>query len=104
MAWFLAAPPRDPEFWFQRQRSGHRRALPSRVLGYLWLVIALVTAMAQDLPFLESSSEPVALIHYGRVTTPVNQILTPVGTQVDLPGLRPQALALSPDGRLLAAA
>jgi YVTN family beta-propeller protein len=36
-----------------------------------------------------------------RVITPVNQILTPVGIQVDLPEMRPQALALSPDGRLL---
>jgi DNA-binding beta-propeller fold protein YncE len=33
--------------------------------------------------------------------TPVNQILTPFGRQVDLPGMRPQALALSPDGSLL---
>ncbi|HEX9187635.1 MAG TPA: phosphoesterase, partial [Vicinamibacteria bacterium] len=27
--------------------------------------------------------------------------MTPLGVQVDLPGLRPQALALSPDGRVL---
>ncbi|HJQ81623.1 MAG TPA: YncE family protein, partial [Lacipirellulaceae bacterium] len=33
--------------------------------------------------------------------TPVNQLLTPAGQQVDLPGMRPQALALSPDGALL---
>ena len=33
---------------------------------------------------------------------PVNQIVTPVGMQVELPGLRPQVLALSPDGRMLA--
>lgn len=33
---------------------------------------------------------------------PVNQIVTPVGLQVELPGLRPQVLALSPDGRILA--
>src|SRR5438477_5902236 len=39
-----------------------------------------------------------------RYFTPANQILTPVGTQVELPGLRPQALALSPDGRLLVTA
>jgi len=39
-----------------------------------------------------------------RFYTPVNQVLTPVGIQVELPGLRPQALALSPDGRLLAVA
>jgi YVTN family beta-propeller protein len=36
-----------------------------------------------------------------RVVTPVNQIVTPYGLQVELPGLRPQAIALSPDGRLL---
>jgi YVTN family beta-propeller protein len=33
--------------------------------------------------------------------TPVNQLVTPAGTQVELPGIRPNALALSPDGRLL---
>jgi YVTN family beta-propeller protein len=39
-----------------------------------------------------------------RFYTPANQILTPAGIQVELPGLRPQALALSPDGRLLVTA
>lgn len=34
-------------------------------------------------------------------TTPVSQLLTPRGLQVELPGFRPQALALSPNGRLL---
>ena len=36
------------------------------------------------------------------VTVPVNQALTPAGVQVLLPGMRPQVLALSPDGKLLA--
>lgn len=36
-----------------------------------------------------------------RVVTPVNQLLTPAGIQLHLPGMRPQALAISPDGRLL---
>ena len=35
------------------------------------------------------------------IVTPVNQLLTPYGKQVELAGMRPQALALSPDGRLL---
>jgi DNA-binding beta-propeller fold protein YncE len=34
--------------------------------------------------------------------TPVNQLLTPVGLQIELPRLRPQAIALSPNGKLLA--
>jgi len=38
----------------------------------------------------------------GRTVLPVNQIVTPYGVQTTLPGLRPQALALSPDGKLLA--
>ena len=37
-----------------------------------------------------------------RVIVPVNQVLTPVGIQVELPGMRPQAIALSPNGRVLA--
>ena len=37
-----------------------------------------------------------------RTVLPVNQVVTAAGRQVDLAGMRPQALALSPDGRLLA--
>ncbi|MCA8976445.1 MAG: bifunctional YncE family protein/alkaline phosphatase family protein [Planctomycetes bacterium] len=37
----------------------------------------------------------------GSQMTPVNQLLPPHGTFVDLPGLRPQAIARSPDGRHL---
>ena len=38
------------------------------------------------------------------LVTPVNQLVTPAGTQVELPGIRPNALALSPDGKLLVTA
>lgn len=38
----------------------------------------------------------------GRIIIPVNQVLSPLGIQVELPGMRPQALALSPDGKVLA--
>jgi DNA-binding beta-propeller fold protein YncE len=37
----------------------------------------------------------------GSLVTPVNQVVTPAGTWVALPEMRPQALALSPDGKLL---
>jgi DNA-binding beta-propeller fold protein YncE len=47
-------------------------------------------------------AEQVGRTDDGRAITPVNQILTPYGKQIDLPGMRPQALALSPDGRRLA--
>jgi len=45
--------------------------------------------------------------HVGRVganiyQVPTGQLLTPTGRQIELPGMRPQALALSPNGNLLA--
>ncbi|HOX01577.1 MAG TPA: bifunctional YncE family protein/alkaline phosphatase family protein [Candidatus Paceibacterota bacterium] len=46
----------------------------------------------------------VGRVGANRYETPTGQVLTPAGRQVELPGMRPQALALSPDGRLLAAA
>jgi len=40
--------------------------------------------------------------HTEPISVPVNQALTPAGTQIELAGMRPQVLALSPDGQLLA--
>ncbi len=48
-----------------------------------------------------ASDEKVGQAGHNRYVTPANQILTPAGFQVELPGMRPQALALSPDGRIL---
>jgi YVTN family beta-propeller protein len=48
-----------------------------------------------------SSDETVGKAGRNRNVTPANQILTPAGFQVELPGLRPQVLALSPDGHIL---
>lgn len=42
------------------------------------------------------------LLPSGDIILPVNQVLTPAGRQVELQGLRPQVLALSPDGKILA--
>jgi len=50
-----------------------------------------------------ATTDPVGRNAAG-LSTPVNQITTPAGIQVELPGLRPQALALSPDGKLLVTA
>ncbi|RIK88905.1 MAG: phosphoesterase [Planctomycetota bacterium] len=61
-------------------------------------------AIAQEPPGALGDQERVGHTGDGRAVTPVNQILTPVGRQLDLPGMRPQALALSPDGSRLAAA
>jgi len=52
-------------------------------------------------PTLTLGPGPVAPNRY---VTPNGQWLTPAGLQVELPGMRPQAVALSPDGALLAVA
>jgi YVTN family beta-propeller protein len=67
----------------------------------VWCATRLLAAETLDEHRLITTRDPVARLEGGRVMTPVNQILTPVGQQVDLPELRPQALALSPDGQIL---
>ena len=49
-----------------------------------------------------ASPGTVGRIAANRYQAPDGQVLTPAGRQVELPGLRPQALALSADGRFLA--
>jgi DNA-binding beta-propeller fold protein YncE len=56
---------------------------------------------ATSVPPRPSDTETVGRHGAGRTVLPVNQVVTPAGVQVELPGLRPQALALSPDGQLL---
>ena len=45
--------------------------------------------------------ELIGKIAPNRYLIPTNQVLTPTGRQVELPKMRPQAIALSPDGKLL---
>lgn len=68
------------------------------------LLVSCLAAAACRAPEPASEPEPTAPVGRladGRQLTPVQQTLTPYGTLVELPGLRPQALARSPDGRHL---
>jgi DNA-binding beta-propeller fold protein YncE len=69
----------------------------------LLLFFTLVLAGCRTEPGT-STRETIGRRSANRGFTPVNQILTPTGIQVELPGMRPQALALSPDGSLLVTA
>jgi YVTN family beta-propeller protein len=51
----------------------------------------------------ESDREQVGHVDANRAVTPVNQVLTPAGQQLDLPGMRPQTLALAPQGKFVVA-
>ena len=66
-----------------------------------WPVILYSQESAVEEPAIESTTDQVGRTREDAIVTPVNQLLTPFGRQVELAGLRPQALALSPDGALL---
>ncbi|MGN6547356.1 MAG: alkaline phosphatase family protein, partial [Aureliella sp.] len=85
--------------------SGARRAVS-------WLCVATAVSFGSCVIAQERSPVPEAgptasstdlVGRWGEdvTVTPVNQLLTPYGTQIDLPGMRPQAMALSADGRTL---
>lgn len=58
--------------------------------------------LAAAAPFADPSAQAhVGPLPDGRWMTPTQQILSPAGRQVDLPNVRPQQVALSPDGRML---
>jgi len=78
--------------------STHVIQLPVMLIALLFLLVMAGSCRTLDY----SGTEPVGEISPQRCVTPVNQVLTPIGIQVELPGMRPQALALSPNGRLLA--
>src|SRR6266481_3553998 len=70
---------------------------------FLGALLSLGDAIRAQYPDF-STKEVVGRLSTNRLYTPVNQMLTPAGLQVEFPGLRPQALALSPDGKLLVTA
>ncbi len=69
-------------------------------LSAILFLLAAAPAFSQTDPF-QSTTEPARRDAGDRLVTPVNQIVEPAGRQLDLPGLRPQALALSLDGAIL---
>jgi len=70
--------------------------------GLIGLLLVAGEAAKSQEPAEPGTSDPVGQLATNLYTTPTHQILTPAGRQVELPGLRPQAMALSPNGRILA--
>ena len=74
-----------------------RGLFPGWTRRLLWLGFALAGSGCA----LNSAVETVGRYENGRAVLPVNQVITPAGQQIELPGMRAQGLTLSPDGRLL---
>ena len=83
---------------FQSSIPGAKSVLAALVLGG-GFAGGVCSGISSD----GATTERVGRSDAQRTVTPVNQVLTPIGRTVELPGLRPQVLALSPDGRLLIA-
>jgi len=74
-------------------------------LGLAGLLVGSLAGCRVSQPAAMRATTPVGMAAGQQcVVTPVNQVVTPVGRLVELPGLRPQVVALSPDGRLLVTA
>jgi DNA-binding beta-propeller fold protein YncE len=63
--------------------------------------LALQPAVADDSPADFGATTAIVGHNASGVETPVNQLVASAGTFVELPGIRPNALALSPDRKLL---
>ncbi|MEY2600120.1 MAG: hypothetical protein RLZZ142_2379 [Verrucomicrobiota bacterium] len=92
------------------ERGSFRRSISPSSLFCLSLVFSAGFGLLSPPPVQAKETAPpkelpelVGRLSENRYLTPAGQLLTPAGRQVDLPGMRPQALALSPDGRILVA-
>lgn len=74
-----------------------------RVICNVVLALFLVCPLVRAADSPHDFGATTAIVGQGTngLETPVNQLVTPAGIFVELPGVRPNALALSPDGRLL---
>ena len=72
----------------------------SRLALFAPAAIFAATTFADD---FSATTSPVGR-DGSTLNTPANQIVTPAGTLIELPDMRPQALALSPDAKILVTA
>ncbi len=98
------------------EHSGHRSTNANRLgdfrraqsIAFLLMLASLLSVGCSHItPFSDenqTSVNHVGIAGTNRYETPTGQLLTPAGLQVELPGMRPQVLALSPDQHLLVTA
>jgi len=80
---------------------------PKKHSYFLWPALLLIFGLLASITCKKGSERVPDLSRIGPLTeggaaVPVNQIVTPAGLQVALPGLRPNDLALAPDEKILA--
>ncbi len=78
-----------------------KTAVAARLLAVVLLLGFHVPLRGAAPETFDATTATVGAAGTNRFVTPANQILTPAGIFISLPGMRPQAIALSPDARLL---
>jgi DNA-binding beta-propeller fold protein YncE len=68
--------------------------------GTMFALVVLLWVLRAPAEDFDATTQAVGRIPAG-IATPVNQMVTPTGIQVRLRRVRPNAMALSPDGRLI---
>ena len=90
--------------WFTGDINMNKSKSEHRIVFFLtcFLLSTLMfhTSYCNSMDYADE--KPVGKIGPQKYMTPVHQVLTPIGIQGELQGLRPQVIALSPDGSLLA--
>ncbi len=74
------------------------------MFGVLALALVYLPTPGTAAEMFKTTTDTVGTAGTNRFVTPANQILTPAGIFISLPGLRPQVLALSPDRATLVTA
>jgi YVTN family beta-propeller protein len=72
------------------------------LLVSIFLLIIFFFISCRQEEALTGGQEKVGVEFDGKMIVPVNQLITPYGSQIQLPGMRPQGMAISPDNRLVA--
>ncbi|MGA3266997.1 MAG: alkaline phosphatase family protein [Verrucomicrobiota bacterium] len=89
---------------FRHRRESHVKSVIRRFMPWLLAGFTFTPAVGQPVgDNFDATTNRVGRNADG-LETPVNQRVTPAGARVELPGIRPNALALSPDDKMLVTA
>jgi len=85
-------------------KFGGKNSVCLKLLSVFFLILMVLTFMSSCRESKQEVNEQIAVgVEFdGKMVVPVNQVITPYGFQIKLPGMRPQGLAISPDSRLVA--
>lgn len=90
-------------FQSDKGNAGKRKNNLSQLcLSWVFIFFIFLSFSCHREEKITPGQEKVGTEFNGRMVVPVNQVISPYGSQIQLPGMRSQGIAISPDGRLVA--